>query len=74
MVSNSFANGHSAEANGNGSSKTDGSVHVGGDQYQPRSILITGGAGYIASHVVTQLLAQHPGYKVSDFVVTASTV
>lgn len=74
MVSNTFTNGHSAEANGNGNSVQAASVRAGGDQYRPRSILITGGAGFIASHVVTQLLAQHPEYKASCPVVTASTV
>ena len=61
MVSNTHANGHGP---GQGSPETNGSMHVGGDQYLPRSILITGGAGFIASHVVTQLLDSHPQYKV----------
>lgn len=61
MVSNTYANGHGSEQ---GSAEANGSVHVGGDQYMPRSILITGGAGFIASHVVTQLLESHPQYKV----------
>ena len=66
MVSNTYANGHGSEQ---GSTEANGSVHVGGDQYLPRSILITGGAGFIASHVVTQLLDSHPQYKVSSWLI-----
>ncbi|KAL3156825.1 Rhm1p [Trebouxia sp. C0009 RCD-2024] len=61
MVNDTYANGHGSE---NSSAEANGSVHVGGDQYLPRSILITGGAGFIASHVVTQLLDSHPQYKI----------
>jgi len=32
--------------------------------YEPKHILITGGAGFIASHVVERLCAQYPTYKV----------
>lgn len=68
MVSNTYANGHGSEQ---GSAEANGSVHVGGDQYLPRSILITGGAGFIASHVVTQLLDSHPQYKVCSRLINA---
>ena len=68
MVRNTYANGHSTDQ---GSTEANGSVHVGGDQYLPRSILITGGAGFIASHVVTQLLDSHPQYKVRGWLINA---
>ena len=32
--------------------------------YHPESILVTGGAGFIASHVVKLLVTQYPQYKV----------
>ena len=69
MVNNHQTNGHGPVANGNtnGDPHPNGCVHTGGDQYLPRSILITGGAGFIASHVVTQLLDSHPQYKVREF-------
>lgn len=70
MVNDTYTNGHGSE---NSSAEANGSVHVGGDQYLPRSILITGGAGFIASHVVTQLLDSHPQYKVRMSLLTRNT-
>ena len=32
-----------------------------------KSILITGGAGFIASHVVIQLVRKYPNYKIVNF-------
>ena len=32
--------------------------------YEPRSILVTGGAGFIGSHVVLLLLKKYPQYKI----------
>lgn len=32
--------------------------------YVPKSILITGGAGFIGSHVIKRLIKEHPEYKV----------
>lgn len=34
------------------------------DDYRPRSILLTGGAGFIASHVAIRLVEQYPDCKV----------
>jgi dTDP-D-glucose 4,6-dehydratase len=34
------------------------------DVYTPKNILITGGAGFIASHVAIRLLNRYPKYKV----------
>ena len=33
--------------------------------YVPRKILITGGAGFIASHIAVDLTLKHPEYEVS---------
>jgi UDP-glucose 4,6-dehydratase len=35
--------------------------------YTPKNILITGGAGFIASHVVIQLVRAYPNYKIVCF-------
>lgn len=32
--------------------------------YRPRNILLTGGAGFIGSHVVLRLVRRYPEYKV----------
>ena len=34
------------------------------ESYKPERILITGGAGFIASHVTKLLVTQYPQYKV----------
>jgi len=36
-------------------------------EYVPKNILVTGGAGFIASHVVIQLVKNFPQYKVVNF-------
>ncbi|GMI48004.1 hypothetical protein TrCOL_g5695 [Triparma columacea] len=37
------------------------------ENYQPKNILITGGAGFIASHVVINLVKQNPTYNIVNF-------
>jgi dTDP-glucose 4,6-dehydratase len=37
------------------------------DNYSPKNILVTGGAGFIASHVVIQLVQQFPHYNIVCF-------
>ena len=44
--------------------KHDGDVS---GQYRPRSILLTGGAGFIGSHVLLMLLKKYPEYKIVNF-------
>ncbi|XP_020577931.1 trifunctional UDP-glucose 4,6-dehydratase/UDP-4-keto-6-deoxy-D-glucose 3,5-epimerase/UDP-4-keto-L-rhamnose-reductase RHM1-like, partial [Phalaenopsis equestris] len=34
------------------------------ESYEPKSILITGAAGFIASHVANRLIRNHPDYKI----------
>jgi hypothetical protein len=34
------------------------------DEYQPKNILLTGGAGFIGSHVALLLIQKYPDYKV----------
>ena len=41
-----------------------GDVSVAVGDYQPSSILLTGGAGFIASHVVIRLVQNYPNTKV----------
>lgn len=36
-------------------------------EYRPRNILITGGAGFIASHVVILMVKKYPQYKIVNF-------
>jgi len=36
-------------------------------EYVPKNILVTGGAGFIASHVVIRLVNKYPQYKVVNF-------
>ena len=36
-------------------------------EYTPKNILVTGGAGFIASHIVIQLVKKFPQYKVVCF-------
>jgi len=42
-------------------------VDAAAPQYTPRNIMVTGGAGFIASHVVIQLVKQFPQYKIINF-------
>ena len=43
---------------------SEGQVEPEGE-YEARSILLTGGAGFIASHVVIRLVQRYPAAKVS---------
>lgn len=35
--------------------------------YQPKNIMITGGAGFIASHIVIRMVKNYPNYKIVNF-------
>lgn len=37
------------------------------NKYTPKNILVTGGAGFIASHVVILLVERYPQYKIVNF-------
>lgn len=43
----------------------------GVENYRPRSILLTGGAGFIASHVVIRLVNAYPSCKVREHATNA---
>lgn len=45
-----------------------GGVEEQSGNYTPKSILLTGGAGFIASHVVIRLCSRYPETKVSSVV------
>ena len=42
---------------------------VDGDtqDFTPKNIMITGGAGFIASHIVIRLVKKYPNYKIVNF-------
>jgi nucleoside-diphosphate-sugar epimerase len=40
---------------------------MGPEDYQPKNIMITGGAGFIASHVVILLAKKYPQCKIVNF-------
>jgi len=42
-------------------------VAVAEGDYEPKNILVTGGAGFIASHVVIRLVQKYPQYKIVNF-------
>jgi hypothetical protein len=46
---------------------TDGSM-VFSDNYKPKNIMLTGGAGFIGSHVAILLAQKYPAYKVRSSV------
>ena len=42
-------------------------IEITADDYVPKNILVTGGAGFIASHVVMLLVKKYPQYKIVNF-------
>ena len=47
-----------------GESENGSSNGVAVEEYQPQNILVTGGAGFIASHVAIRLTKKYGHYKV----------
>lgn len=50
-----------ADSNGN---HANGTADAPADTYKPKNVLITGGCGFIASHVVIRLAKNYPHYKI----------
>jgi hypothetical protein len=44
----------------------DPALHMEDGEYKPKNILLTGGAGFIGSHVAIRLLQRYPEYKASS--------
>jgi UDP-glucose 4,6-dehydratase len=45
--------------------RASGPVETG--EYTPKNIMVTGGAGFIASHIVIRLVKKYPQYKIVNF-------
>lgn len=50
-----------------GASPTPTSSPAATNKYTPKNILVTGGAGFIASHVVILLVERYPQYNIVNF-------
>jgi UDP-glucose 4,6-dehydratase len=61
-----MANGSSGNLSGLARALSHGNGLANGSAgpYEPKSILITGGAGFIASHVTIRLVREYPQYKI----------
>nr|XP_024365288.1 trifunctional UDP-glucose 4,6-dehydratase/UDP-4-keto-6-deoxy-D-glucose 3,5-epimerase/UDP-4-keto-L-rhamnose-reductase RHM1-like isoform X1 [Physcomitrium patens] len=65
IIKTEFFFPHSGERCVQGSLESSAMVNPGGSQgYVPKNILITGAAGFIASHVANRLIRNYPHYKI----------
>ena len=47
--------------------RKEGAADGDTQDYTPKNIMVTGGAGFIASHIVIRLVKKYPNYKIVNF-------
>ena len=47
--------------------RKEGAADGDTQDFTPKNIMVTGGAGFIASHIVIRLVKKYPNYKIVNF-------